>query len=296
MQIAKILAVTLLSVGLLQTNAHAAATQVEGQAGGGIVPWAMISSGTPTVSTTWVDTADYTLSTIGVQAGILDRVELSYARLTLDPGEPHAGVGHVRMNSFGGKVKLLNMSDVLPAVSVGVQYKRIDPDGTLEGILDDMGSDDSGVDFYLAATKVLPLDSIPFMEGKKFLLNTTVRGTKANQIGLLGFGSDNDDSYTAQLEASAGLFLNKQTVFGLEYRMKPDNEQTCEATDTNCPAAFSWNENDWGDVFFAYFPNPNMAIVAAAALLGDLAPVPGGSPGEGGNGQRGLYFQIQGNF
>ncbi len=293
MQIAKILAVTLLSFGLIQTNAHAAATQVEGQAGGGIVPWALISSGKPTVSTTWVDTGDYTLSSIAVQAGILDRVELSYARLTLDPGEPHAITGHVRLNVFGGKIKLLDMSDVLPAVAAGLQYKRVDGDAVIDGVLNDGGADDSGFDFYLAATKVLPLEPIPFLSDKKFLLNTTVRGTKANQIGLFGFGSNNDDSYTAQLEASAGIFLNEKTVFGLEYRMKPDNDFVLG------------NENDWGDVFFAYFPTPNMAIVAAAAMFGDLAPVASiesggqefkGTPGNIGNGQRGLYFQIQGNF
>ncbi len=263
----------------------AAVTQVEGQAGGGIVPWALLSGGLPTVSTTWVDTGDYTLSSIAVQAGLLDRVELSLARVAFDPGEPHAITGHIRLDVLGAKVNVLPMTDTLPAVSLGVQLKRMDGDAIIDGLLDSMGANDRGVDVYLAATKVLP-----FIQERKFLFNATVRATKANQIGLLGFGSSEDNGYKFQFEGSAGVFLNDQTVFGVEYRMKPDNELN------NGDGGIRWNENDWGDVFFAYFPTKNMALVAAAAMFGDIAPVAGGTPGNGGNGQRGLYFQVQANF
>ena len=44
------------------------------------------------------------------------------------------------------------MSDNLPAVALGVQYKMTEADADF---LSSMGADDSGVDFYLAATKVL---------------------------------------------------------------------------------------------------------------------------------------------
>ncbi len=301
MKAARITIIGLVLCAVHHSTLYAAVTQVEGQAGGGLVPWALISSGKPTVSTTWVDTGDYTLSTIGGQAGIYDRVEVSFARIMFDPGEPHAPIGHLKLDIYGAKINLLPMSDTLPAISVGVQHKRLHADKPMRSILGSMGADRYGTDFYLAATKVLPL---PLWEERNFLINATVRGTKANQLGILGFGSNNDDNYTAQLEASAGVFLNKTTIVGLEYRMKGDNELSC-ATTSGCLVNAKWNENDWGDVFIAYLPNPNFALVAAFAMFGDIAPnatVPfGGSSipstsGNVGNGQRGLYLQVQGNF
>ena len=224
----------------------------------------------PTVSFTWVDTGDYTLSTASAQIGIMNWVELSYGRMTFDT----AGVGleKVDVDSFGAKVKLLDMSDTLPALAVGVNYKRTNID---DGFLDAIGADDSGWDFYLAATKVFPV------AGSNLLVDVNIRGTKANQIGILGFGSDDEDSYKAEVEATVGYFLNAQTVLGAEYRMKPDNIDGLK-------------EDDWADVFFAYFPTPNMSIVAAYAYLGDIANE--ANAGDAGNDQRGLYFQIQANF
>lgn len=289
MNFLKTMALTMAMGSMCITGTEAAVTQVEGQAGGGIVPWALLSSGKPTVSTTWVDTGEYTLSSMALQGTIANRLELSYARMTFDPGSPHP-VGHIDVDVLSAKVKLLDMTDSLPTVALGIQYKSMDGSDTLNGILDAMGADDSGTDVYLAATKVMPLAS------RKLLLNATIRATKANQIGILGFGSRSDDSYEAQLEASVGMFLNDKTVIGLEYRMKPDNELTCSTTLSACPGNFTWKEDDWGDLFFAYFPTKNMAIVAAAAIFGDVAPVGGNPSGLKGNDQRGLYLQVQGNF
>jgi len=49
-----------------------------------------------------------------------------------------------------------------------------------------------------------------------------------------------------------------------------------------------------GVIFFAYFPTKNMAIVATAAKLGDIAAE--ATPGDTGQDQRALYLQIQANF
>jgi hypothetical protein len=291
MKLLKPIALTLTMSSLSLTGTQAAVTEVEGQAGGGIVPWALLSTGKPTASSTWVDTGDYTLSSLAVQGTIMDRLELSYAYMTFDTGRhpKHDGytgtaldtdgewlLGKIDVNVFGAKVKVLDMSDTLPAVAVGVQYKQTNVTDTF---LNAMGADDSGMDFYVAATKIMPVGS------KKLLLNGTLRATKANQIGILGFGSKTEDNYSAALEASVGLFLNKQTVFGAEYRMKPDNIDALQ-------------EDDWADIFFAYFPSPNMAIVAAAAILGDIAAVKHSSAGgnDFGLDQRGLYLQVQANF
>lgn len=250
---------------------HAAVTEVEGQAGGGIVPWALLSGNKPTVSTTWVNTGAYTLSSLSLHTGILDWVELSYARQTFDTAA--VGLGKVNVDVFGAKFKLINMTNILPTVALGVQHKITDIDDA--NFLDPMGADDTGTDFYLAATKVVPICD------RKLLLNGTIRGTKANQIGILGFGSKTSDSYEAQFETSVGLFLNDKTVIGMEYRMKPDNIE-------------GLSEDDWADLFYAYFPTKNMAIVAAYARLGDIAAE--ANIGEAGKDQRGIYIQVQGNF
>ncbi len=288
MRIFKPIALSIAVCSLAFTGAQAAVTQVEGQAGGGIVPWGLLSGG-PTVSTTWVDTGEYTLSSTALQTSFAKWVEVSYAKMTFDPGTPHP-VGHIDLDVFGAKLRLLEMSDTMPALALGVQYKKQNGSTGLNGILEAMGADDSGVDIYLAATKIIPV------AGKKLLLNGTIRATKANQIGILGFGSSSDDSYQAQFEGSIGVFLNEKTVLGIEYRMKPDNQLTCKSEYEACPGDFTWNEDDWSDLFFAYFPTPNMAIVFAAAIFGDVAPVANQHSGYKGNDQRGIYLQVQASF
>ncbi|VAW34474.1 Hypothetical protein in Cyanoglobin locus [hydrothermal vent metagenome] len=270
----KVLTVALAMGSLVATGSQAAVTQLEGQAGGGIVPWALLSGGTPTASMTWVDTGDYTLSSLAVQGTLFKRVELSYARLTFDTG--HVGLGQVNVDAFGAKIKVCDMAaGFQPAVALGVLYKKTDLD---DGVLNALGADDSGTDFYVAAAKVFPV------AGKNVLLNVTIRATKANQIGILGFGGTDDDNYSVQAEGSLGVFLNKQTVLGVEYRMKPDNIKGVE-------------EDDWADIFIAYFPNKNMSIVAAYADLGDIVKATDlGQTGDAGKDQRGLYLQIQANF
>ncbi|WP_232316711.1 DUF3034 family protein [Candidatus Burkholderia verschuerenii] len=65
-------------------------SQVEGAAGGGLVPWAVIGGygsaqqiGTD-VHGTYVHTQDYALGTYGVLVGVANRVEFSLARQTFD--------------------------------------------------------------------------------------------------------------------------------------------------------------------------------------------------------------------
>lgn len=249
--------------------AQAAVTEVEGAAGGGIVPWALLSDGKPTVSFTSVNTGDYSLTSLALQGTIMDRVELSYARQSFDTSG--VGLGVVNVDVVGAKLKLMDMSDKWPALALGVQYKKTDIE---DSFLNATGADDSGTDVYFAATKV-------FDTPKKLLLNGTLRATKANQIGILGFGSNDSDSYKVEPEISAGVFLNPTTVLGAEYRVKPDNIDGLK-------------EQDWGDIFFAFFPNKELSLTVAYAYLGDVAAQ--ANPGNKGADQQGLYLQIQANF
>ena len=102
----------------------------------------------------------------------------------------------------------------------------------------------------------------------------TVRATKANQTGILGYGGDKNDDYRLEYEGTATLPLSRQWVTGIEYRTKPDNLSFAK-------------EQDWYDVFVAYFLNKNLSVTVAYADLGDVALQ---------SGQRGLYLSVQAGF
>ncbi len=72
--------------------------------------------------------------------------------------------------------------------------------------------------------------------------------------------------------------MNDQTLLGVEYRSKSDNLK---------PAGLT--ENNIGDVFVAYFPNKNLALVGAYANLGQIATTAYKN-------QRALYLQFQATF
>ena len=254
----------------------AAVTQIEGAGGGGIVPWALLAGDDPkqamggTASYTFITSGNFDIHSAGAAASFGHMAEISYAHHYLGLPESlqsMAGTSEIQQNVFGAKFKLLGMNGMIPQIALGVQYKQ-NSNGDLVRSLG--ARDDSGTDFYLAASNVYPVG------GKKLLLNGTVRATKANWFGLLGFGGPDSDSYKAQFEGSAGLFLNDQTMLGAEYRMKPDNLRSAGLP-----------EDDAYDGFIAYFPNKNLALVAAYAGLGQVATKPD---------QNGLYLQVQASF
>jgi hypothetical protein len=103
------------------------------------------------------------------------------------------------------------------------------------------------------------------------LLNGTVRFTKANQIGILGFGGDRNDSYKPQLELSAAYLLSRKLAIGAEYRSKPDNLSIA-------------GEDDWYDLFLAWAPNRHVSVTLAYADLGNIVIA---------DHQRGVYASLQ---
>lgn len=252
--------------------ATAGVTQIEGSAGGGIVPWAVISGYgsqdevAATVSTTQVSTTDYRLDVTSAAIGLYDKVELSYAkqRFTLS-----SLGGDIQQEVFGAKLKLYG--DVVygawPQVSAGIHHKRLEDNA----IADAVGAKESSTntDYYLAATKV----HLGLVAGYNVVWNVTGRLTKANQAGFLGYGSASDTSHKLMMEGSAGLLLSRNVVVGVEYRQKPDN--------------LGLGEDDWYDVFVAYVPNKNVSLTLAWAKLGSIA---------GATGQEGLFFNLTGKL
>jgi hypothetical protein len=255
------------------------ASQFEGAAGGGLVPWAVLSGyGTDrengaTAFLTHVETGDYALDAGGVAFTWRNRLELSYARQRLDIGELQRRlslpVSSLSQDVFGAKLRLGGdlVYTEMPQVSLGVQHKR-QRDFAIPAA---MGAvDDSGTDVYLTASKLF----LAGLGGRHLLLNGTVRSTRANQAGLLGFGGDRERGRSLVLEGAAAVMLNPRWGVGVEYRQKPDN------------LGFA-REDDWMDVFVAWFPNKHVSVVAAYADLGSIATL---------DGQRGAYVSVQAAF
>ncbi len=258
--------------------------QVEGAGGGGIVPWALITGyGTrdswgANAHYTYISTQDYRLDTYGVAIGLADRVELSVASQSFKGSLAPLDNLNLKQDILGIKVKLAGdavyeQDSWLPQIAVGAMFK--DNKGVkglgalgVTSVIQLGAKDDSGYDYYVAATKLLLEQSL--------LLNLTVRATKANQMGLLGFGGDQGDSRKLMPEVSAAYLVNRHLAVGAEYRRKPHNLGVDP-------------EKAYVDVFVAWFPTKNVSVTAAYANLGKITVF---NPQT----QRGLYLSVQTGF
>ncbi|GJL74110.1 MAG TPA: DUF3034 family protein [Nitrosomonas sp.] len=252
---------------LLET---AGLTQIEGSGGGGIVPWATISGydsrdeTSVAVFNSLVFLDDYRLHAWGASIGLFDRTELSFARqnLYLSSGD------EIRQNVYGIKTRLYGdlIYTFLPQISIGAQHKML-VDGTVATAVG-AKNNDNGTDFYIAATKV----HLGAVVGYNLIWNLAARATKANQLGLLGYGGERNNDYQMMLEGSVGVLLSRNWAIGYEYRQKPNNLAGVK-------------ENDWQDFFVAYIPNKRFNLTLAWTRLGDIA---------GATNQQGFYFSATG--
>lgn len=261
---------------LLLTNG---VTSVEGASGGGLATWAVIAGNETRdgvggkASVTLVALPDFDVTSFGAAIGVNDRLELSYTRQRFDTRGAGAALGLGRgftfgQDVYGAKLRLLgdavwDQDSWLPQIAIGVQHKRANRGAVIRAV---GGRHDSGTDFYVAATKVVLSRSL--------VLDATVRATKANQFGLLGFGGDRRDHYRPQIEGSAGLMVSPRLVLGVEARSKPDN------------LGFA-REQTAGDAFAAWAITRNVSLTGAYVDLGDIATV---------RRQRGAFFSVQGSF
>ncbi len=245
-------------------------SQIEGAAGGGLVPWAQLAGYASrdeiaiNAFCSHGNVDDFKLDVCGAQLNLYDRLELSIAEQEFDV---EALDLRIRQRVLGGKIRLYGdlVYSRWPQVSLGIQYKQLD-DPLVANLLG--AEKDSGTDYYLAASK-LHLGAIG---GLNWLWNVTGRYTEANQIGLLGFGSEDHD-HELMLEASTALLFGRHLAVGIEYREKPDN--------------LSLKENDWKSAFVAWVPNKYISLTAGWLDLGEIAGI---------DDQDGLYFSIVGNF
>ena len=252
-------------------------SQIEGSAGGGLTPWAVIGGygGRNQIGAnafyTNVDTQDYKITSYGALVGIHDRVELSYARQDFDTQAVGAALGlgygyTISQDTFGVKVRVLGDAVLeqdtwLPQIAVGAQFKS-NKNGALVKALG--ARDDSSTDYYISATKLFLAQGI--------LVNGTIRATKANQFGILGYGGIDDD-YHAEFEGSVAYLISRKLAIGAEVRSKPDNLGVAK-------------EGAAVDAFVAYAPCKRISFTLAYADLGNIVT----------RRQSGLYLSLQAGF
>ncbi|MEP7185141.1 MAG: DUF3034 family protein [Rhodanobacter sp.] len=254
-------------------------SQVEGSAGGGLTPWAVIGGyGTNdeiggNAFVTHISLPDYQLNEVGAMVGLYNRVEVSFSQQRFDTQQVGAALGlgegfTFQQNIIGVKVRLfgdvvLDQDSWLPQVSVGAQHKKNNQAAVLQFI---GAKSDQGTDYYINATKLFLSQSL--------LVNATLRMTKANQIGILGFGGDRNNSYKPEFEGSVAYLLSRNWAIGAEYRQKPNNLGIAK-------------EDDWYDAFVAWAPNKHVSLTLAYADLGNIVIK---------DRQRGLYASVQVGF
>jgi hypothetical protein len=250
-----------------------AVSQVEGSAGAGLVPWALIGGLETDTQTgasafvTYVSTQDFALRSGGASVDWHDRVELSFARQRFDAGSVAPGLV-LGQDIVGMKVRLAGDAVFapdrwMPQIALGAQWKRtLDFDGIPRAV-GAAGGDD--VDLYLSATKLY----FAAIAGCNVVVDATLRRTRANQFGLLGFGGDGS-GYKYMPEASVSVLLSDDVMLGAEYRDKPSNLR-------------AFGESGAEDVFLGWSPVKNLSLIAAWADLGRIA---------GKDAQRGVYLSV----
>ncbi|RYD40990.1 MAG: DUF3034 family protein [Sphingomonadales bacterium] len=244
---------------LLLTNG---VSTIEGTSGGGVATWATIGGRETdrgvglSGHVTLIELPDYGWQSHGFAVGIANRIELSYARQNFDTRDVGTALGLGRgytlnQDIFGAKARLVGDvvygDPLLPQISIGVEHKRNrdTPVALAVG-----GAHGKGTDVTLSATKLFLSHSV--------LVNATARITKANQAGLLGFGTAGNDDHSLQFEGSVAYQLSRRAVIGAEYRTKPDNLAIAR-------------EDDWWDLFAAYALTKNLTVTAAYVDLGSIA-------------------------
>jgi hypothetical protein len=251
-------------------------SQLEGAAGGGLTPWALIAGyGTrdqigAQAFVTAVGVDDYRLHVVGAAIGVHDRLELSIARQTFDTRAVGAALGlgagfEIDQDVFGAKLRLagdavLEQDRWLPQIALGLQHKRNHRGDLLAAI---GATADSDTDVYLSATKLYLSHSL--------LANATLRYTRANQFGLLGFGGDRRRSRSLQFEGSLAALLRRELAVGIEWRDKPDN------------LGIAGEDAAW-DAFLAWAPSKRWSLTLAFVDLGNIVIA---------DDQRGWYASLQ---
>lgn len=300
-------------------------SMVDGAAGGGAVPWAVIAGNetrdgiNANVHYTFASLPNYSLNTAGVAVGFYDRVELSYAYSVLPTGSTFDTVGllnsvlsgsstsstiggvepwntTIKMTIYGAKIRLLGEaiydSDTWePQVAIGGFYKINANKALLQTLGADKNKDFEG---YIALTKIFfPISTA---------IDITARYTSANETGLTGFGNiDSGNHRKLRLEGSLAYLLQKNIAIGGEFQQHGDNlggRTVSTLSGVNGllgslgfggldTTLTQQHESNWIDLFAAFAPAKNLSFTAAVLDLGNITFTPN---------QFGYYISIAASF
>lgn len=250
-----------------------ATTEIEGSAGGGLVPWALIGGLETndqvgaTAFAAYNPTQSFSLRSEGLSIDVRDRLEISFDRQRFDAAAMSPS-GILGQDILGLKLKVLGDAifapdRLLPQLSLGAQYKYTLNFDQIPRAVGAVKAED--VDLYLAATKLY----FAAVADRDLLVDLTLRRTRANQFGLLGFGGPRG-GYSVLPEVSVSLFLQPSLLLGVEYRAKPDN-------------LTAFHEDSAQDLFLAWAPRKNLELTTGVSDLGRIA---------GKSNQRGLYLSV----
>ncbi|MDX1491809.1 MAG: DUF3034 family protein [Pseudohongiellaceae bacterium] len=244
---------------------------ISGAGGGGLIPWATLSShasaqqdgGTLFATRTNVD--DFSLDVIGLSASFKNRLEFSLARQEFTIKANNA---QIEQDIIG--VKLRVAGDLIfgntPQLSIGAERHSLRDPATAFAV---GAREDNGTDYYISAARAWI--NGPFH--RTTMLNINARYSRANQYGILGYSGDEKDGAVA-LELAAAMFITRSWVIGAEFRQKPDNLSALK-------------EDSARDIFVAWLPSKRWSVTAAYVDLGDIA---------GAADQTGYYLSLQGTF
>jgi Protein of unknown function (DUF3034) len=253
-------------------------SSIDGAAGGGLTPWAVIGTNATDGQTGFsafasnAGTKDYGLNIVGAAVAFQDRYELTIAQQDFNTRGTGAALGlpglHLKQTIVGAKARvagdaILNSDSVMPQVAAGLEYKTMGSTG-LDPTLNALGAKRDGVDAYVSATKL-------FL-GESLLVNGTLRATKANQNGLLGYGATlggNENRYSLQPEFSLAYLLSKNVVVGAEYRFMRNKLETAGNA---AGLGNGLRSGDWKDIFVAWAPSKNFSLTLAYVDLGTIVP------------------------
>ena len=248
-------------------------SSIDGAAGGGLTPWAVTGSAATqgewgaSAFATGARTQDYGLRAFGAAVAWNDRVEATLARQDFDTRNNLAALGlaglHLKQDIVGLKLRLcgdavLNSDSWAPQIAAGLLHKRTDAGALTPTLNGALGARSSGVEFYLSATKLWLAQGV--------LINLTLRSTRANQGGLLGFGGAQGQGARLQPEVSLAWMARRDLAFGIEARTKPDNLHRSVLGDG------ALKEDDWFDAFVAWAPSKQFSLTAAWVDLGRIVP------------------------
>ncbi len=193
---------------------------------------------------------DIDWTVVGGAISLFNRLEISYGYSAVAIG----GAANIHKSSFGAKVNLIPENAggyaLVPAVSVGTVYKK-----TSRVLVP--GADNSGVDFYAVATKLITQTPLPV------LLSGGVLSSKEYVTGVAGFDGDSDIT----VFGNAAVILPYNLALGVEYK-QGSKYDTFE------------NANYW-DVSLAWFANRNLTLAAAYVDAGKNKASPFGLGGGG---------------